>query len=408
MADTNEKLEEAQKEVVESTKNPNSFKTLAKNALNKANLSRYIGLVTVLAITIVLSLWTVGWNPEKIGWQKFVANTCILLFLGIYGLFFGEGEGKNFFKKLVTGLYQAVLGRFRKRVNSITAKGYVDALPDYISWRYQKDYENTCKMKMLSLRLFEQKILDLTDEQLEELKHNPIKVNDKLYFSKISEEQYKLIMDIKQGKVFVDYIDDYNFYLVEDATDGKQLVTIVKETNKRKEKISWKQRISRVVMILLVALIIAGFFIEIPVTPVGELTPEQLAAIKEARIQAAKDLLSRLADLVVSIASGINTARLLNLEDVFVLKYKDSFNTVFEACMDNKTFVRPDNQAKAKADYEQFQKEQEEAKARVVTPEIVEKLDEPEVRQIEEKPIVYGGCKDAGIESSTPTTEHLK
>ena len=229
-------------------------------------------------------------------------------------------------------------------------------------------------MKMLSVRVFDPTVCDLTDEQIEELRHKPIAISEDKHYSKLSEEQYNVVRAIKDGKIFVDYIDDYNFYLVEDNTNGKQLVTRVKETDARKLKISWQQRISRVFMIILFALILAGFFYDLPVTAgTGEeLTPEQLLAIKEAKIQAVKDLLSRISCLVVSIASGFNTARLLNLEDVFVLKYKTSYDSVFVGCMDNKTFVPMDIEAKAKQDYEQYEKEQEEARKNVVQPEVVE------------------------------------
>ena len=353
---------------------PKSFLEKAKSAFNRAQFSRYLGLLFVITFTVIISLWQVGWDPSRIGWEKFVANTAVLLFLGIYGLFFGEQEGGSLFKRLITGIYQVVRDEFLAIVEVIKRKAYVDSLPDYIVWRYQKDYENTCKMKMLSVRVFDPTVCDLTDEQIEELRHKPIAISEDKHYSKLSEEQYNVVRAIKDGKIFVDYIDDYNFYLVEDNTNGKQLVTRVKETDARKLKISWQQRISRVFMIILFALILAGFFYDLPVTAgTGEeLTPEQLLAIKEAKIQAVKDLLSRISCLVVSIASGFNTARLLNLEDVFVLKYKTSYDSVFVGCMDNKTFVPMDIEAKAKQDYEQYEKEQEEARKNVVQPEVVE------------------------------------
>lgn len=334
----------------------------AKSVFNKAKLSRYLGLIFVVIATITLSLWQVGWSPDKIGWDKFFANTSLLLFLGIYGLFFGENEGSSLFKNLVTGIYQAVRDKFFDVVDKIKAKGYVDALPDYIVWRYQKDYESTCKMKMLSVRLFDPEIANLSIEQIEELREHPIKISDDKCFSKISEEQYEVIIAIKTGKVFVDYIDDYNFYLVEDGSDGEQLVTRVKRTNIRKQKISWQQRLSRIFMIILLAAILAGFFIDLPqAIQTAEMTAEEIAAAeyaaKLARIQAAKDLSSRISTLAVSISSGINTSRLLNLEDVFVLKYKISYDTTFMGCMESGTFKRIDYKEKAKIDYEQYEKE---------------------------------------------------
>lgn len=344
----------------------NSFLYKAKNAFNRAQFSRYIGFLGVVIATVVISLYQVGWDPTKIGWNVFVANTALLLFLGIYGLFFGEGEGGSFFKRIITGAYQVARSLFLDIVDAIKKKNYTDALPDYIVWRYQKDYDNTCKMKMLSVRLFDMSILDLPDEKIEELRTKHIKIDENTYYSKISDAQYKVIKQIKSGEIFVDYIDDYNFFLNDENTDGEQQATRVKNTPKRKEKITWKQRISRVVMIFLVALIFAGFFKEAYGSG-AESAAEQAAAQQ----QAIRTLLTRISTLVVSIAAGINTARLLNLEDVFVLKYKKSYDEVFFTCMENKTFIPVDYKAKAKADYEEQVRQEEEALKNVITPELV-------------------------------------
>ena len=356
-----------------------SFLDKARAAFNRAQISRYIGLLTVVTLTIVISIWSVGWNPAKIGWEKFLANTSLLLFLGIYGLFFGENEGGSYFKKALTGIYQVVRDAFLAIVEAIKRKAYIDSLPDYIVWRYQKDYEYTCKMKMLSVRVFDPSVCDLTDEQIETLRREPLEISESKHYSRLSEKQYNAVRAIKNGEIFVDYIDDFNFYLVEEASDGKQMVTQVKETDERKEKIKWQQRLSRIGLIALLALILAGFFIDY--IPRENMTPEQLAEFKAQQIQAIKELFSRISCLIVSNVSGFHTARLLNLQDVFVLKYKISYLTVFEGCMDNKTFVPTDVETKAKEEYDKFKKEKEEALKNVVTPEPVLMIDSKEEKE---------------------------
>jgi len=355
------KTNETESNVEEQQNVANSFWFKAKNAFNRAQFSRYIGFIGVIVATVVISLYQVGWDPSKIGWSGFIANTALLLFLGIYGLFFGEGEGGSFFKRMITGAYQAARSLFLDIVNKITKKNYTDALPDYIVWRYQKDYENTCKMKMLSVRLFDKSILDLPDDKIEELRIKHIKIDENTYYSKISEEQYKVIRAIKDGEIFVDYIDDYNFFLNDENVDGEQQATRVKNTEKRKTKITWRQRISRVIMIFIVALIFAGFFKD-----------AYSSGGDDAQAQAIRTLLTRLSTLLISIAAGINTARLLNMEDIFVLKYKTSYDTVFYTCMENKTFVPVDYKQQAKKNYEEQEKREKEAAAKVITPEVVE------------------------------------
>ena len=335
---SDDKVEEAAQQTL-------SFKEKAKMAFNRANASRYLGFVGVVTATVVISLYQVGWNPWLIGWQTFIANTMILLFLGTYGIFFGESEGGSFFKKMITGLYQKVKYKFEYWVDRITREGYIDTFPDYITWRYQKDCDHIYHMKLLSVRIFDDAVLDLTKEQIEELKKHPMEVNGHP-FSMISDEQYAAIMDIIEGRVFVDYIDDYNFYIMETANDGVQQVTKVKQTDKRKEKISWKQRISRILMIAIVALIFAGFFKQ----PYGDGSAADQTSV----------LFSRLTVLLGSIASGINTARLLNLEDIYVLEYKVSYDKVMYYSIKNKSFVPVNYLEKAREDVDAYNRSLEE------------------------------------------------
>ena len=349
---TDEEIEEERKKGV-------SFKAQAKMYFNRANVSRYLGFVGVIIATVVVSLYQVGWDPTKIGWQAFMANVMSLLCLGTYGIFFGEAEGTNFLKKFVIGLYQKIKNIFNYWVDMITEAGYVDVLPDYITWRYQKDCEHAYRMKLLSVHLLDFTTLNLTREQLEILRNHPESF-DGVDYDRLSEEQYQVLVDIKDGKIFVDYIDDYNFFIMETDNDGVQKATKVKQTNKRKEKISWKQRFSRLAMIAVIALIIAGFFKE-------TMSGEGGGAASQSSM-----LVSRLTVLLGSVASGINTARLLNMEDIFVLEYKISYDKVMYYSIKNGSYEPIDYKAKAKKAVEQYHKDLEEAQKNIVEPEIVE------------------------------------
>lgn len=336
-----------------------SFLDKAKGFIAKAKLSRYLSLSAVITGIIVYSLLDVGWDPWKIGWNKFIANVSLLIFLGVYGMFFGENEGAQRFKSYVNGLYNSLVRELRKLVQKLLDKGYLDWLPDYIPWRYQKDYENACKTKLLSVRLFNPKIVDLNEDELKQLKSHPIQKGENEHYSTISQKQYEVIMAIKRGEVFVDYFDDYTFYIMEDNTEeGKQVVTKVKETPKRKEKISFQQRLSRLLMIVITALILAGFFKQ----------------VREGDSNAVSDMTSRFVTLFISVVAGFNTARLLNLEDIFVLKYKVSYDEVFYSACEHGKFKPVDYETKAKADYENYIKEQQEAAENVVDPEITTPL----------------------------------
>ncbi len=346
--------EEERKEEQEANNSP-SFLQKAKTAFNKAKASRYATLLVVVVATVIISLYQVGWRPDLIGWSAFIANTALLLFLGVYGMFFGETEGTNMFKQMPTGLFQKIKEKLDNIRAQIVSKGYLDKMPDYIVWRYQKDYENKCKMHLLSAKVFDNDLLKLTDEQLNELRYKAMEINGEP-FSKISDVQYQAIMDVRDGRVTLDYIEDHNFFIMETANDGVEQATRVKNTAKRKEKISWKQRVSRILFIVIIAVILAGFFKE---------NPQGGGADRTSM------LLSRLSTLLGSIASGFNTARLLNLEDIFVMEYKLSYNTVMFYSIENGTYVPLDIKEKARKDVEEQKKKDEEAIKNVVEAEVV-------------------------------------
>ena len=109
-------------------------------------------------------------------------------------------------------------------------------------------------------------------------------------------------------------------------------------------------------MIVIISLIIAGF-------------------IKESasgNSEATQQLVSRITVLLGSVASGINTARLLNLEDVFVLEYKTSYDKIMYYSVKNGSYIPVDHKEKAKKEVEEYKKTIEEAKANVVEPEVAE------------------------------------
>lgn len=372
-----------------------ALKSTVKTLFNRSQFVDFISLFAVLVLTIVLSLLTVGWDITKIGWRAYIVNLSFLLFLGIYGLFFGEKRGRTFFKTWIRGAYQAAKMGFLLIKNKIVNDGYADSLPDYLPWRYEKECQAAYKMKLASVKLFDMRILDLSDEDYSRLKREHIEVTigqEKVYFMKLSQKQIAVVDMLRAGELEIDYIEDYNYFLMDTPSDNIRIEKKVKESENRKRRIEKRQRISKLSYIVLFSIIAAGIFID-------QLTGQSGA-------QTAVNLLSRITTLTTSVICGFNTARILNLIDIEVLRFKTSYDEVFYAAMKNGTFHKINYQEVAKEAFDKQEKEKEEALKNVVDAEPVNQ--NIDVKQIEEKPIVYGGCKDAGIESSTPTTEHLK
>lgn len=322
--------------------NTSNFKKSLKSIADRIQISRLISFIIVVGMTIVFSLMSAGWNPLKINWGLFGANITFLLFLGIFGLLFGESFGESYYKKTIGKAFQFSRDQYLEVVDRISVKKYLDALADYLPWKYEKDCQKAYKTKLLSVRLFNEKILTLTDEQIEKLRKESIEVNVNEHYSKITEEQYKVIQDIRGGLVKVDYIDNPNFYINETDLTGEDEVSYIKTTEKRKEKIKWQQRASKLALIVFFSIISAGLIVD-------TLT-EQSAG------QTILNLFTRLTTLTTSVICGVNTSRLMNMEDVKVIKHKTAYLKTFEVSMDNKTFIPESYEEKAKREYEEQEK----------------------------------------------------
>lgn len=323
-----------------------NFKKNIKALFNRVKISNFLSLIVIFCMIILFSLWNIGWNPEKIGWEVFIVNLSFFIFLGVYGLFFGESTGRSYYKTIITGVYQVAREAFLSIKEKIVEKGYTDLLPDYITWRYQLDYNAECKRKLLSVRLFNNHILELTKDEIEKMHNEPIEkcwTEDSIeYFSKLSDKQYDVIKAILDGEISVDYIDDYNFYLMDTKSEEISLVTKIKSSEKTKMKITWQQRLSKVALIVLFALIGAGIAID--------------NINGQSNGQTLLNLIQRLSVLTTSIICGFNTARILNQEDVEVIKYKTSYLSVFFSSITSGNYKPLDYEQKAKKEYEENHK----------------------------------------------------
>lgn len=361
-----------EKKLPEAEESPSykTFKDKLKSMMNRSQIADVLTLFFVIILTTVMSLLSVGWDITKISWNTYIVNLTFLIFLGIFGLFYGEKTGRTFFKSYIIGAYQRVKRKFKEIKDKIINKSYTDALPDYLIYRYKKDYENECKKMLVSVKVFDTRVLDLPENEFLELQHNPItserfKNDEYPCFDKLSEKQFELVKKVREGTVELDYIDDHNFYLMNDTNgSGEKLVRRIINSEKRKRKIELRQRSSKLLLIVLFSAVFAGVFVD---TLTGQ-----------SASQTWMNLFSRMTTLLTSVVAGFNTARLLNNIDIEILEYKTSYLQVFYASLENKTYIPSDYKEIAKKHYEEYKKEQEESKKNIV---------EPEVLQIEDKTI---------------------
>jgi hypothetical protein len=230
----------------------------------------------------------------------------------------------------------------------------------------KKDDKAECRKRLSSLRIFNPRVLELSEDEIDKLYYEPIEKiwsadspypNKIEHFSRLSLEQYELVKNIVSGKIRLDYIEDYNFYLVDYNSSDEQLVTQVKNVEKIKIKILWKQRISKLLLTALFAVVGAGIALD--------------QANGQGSAQTIINLIQRIVVLVTSIFYGFNTARLMNKEDIKVMNYKTSYLSVFCSALENKEYIPLDYEEKARKEYEQNIKEKEEILENIVQPDVL-------------------------------------
>lgn len=204
---------------------------VSKSKLGKKRLMSYFAYLSIMAVTVVVSLYNVGFDFAKIVWERFASDLLIGYALTILLLMVSIGEGENTFQEQPNGRFYHYFTLFHQKVDELVSYALTGFFNDYA---HERIYENAKRIR-ISKTLTQSGIHDinyiyLTNAQLKELANGiPLETtlpNDtsgkKHFFDDITATQYESIMRIKNGGFFYKEIPANWFTNDFGATDGDQ------------------------------------------------------------------------------------------------------------------------------------------------------------------------------------------
>lgn len=181
---------------------------VSKSKIGRKRLMSYLAYLSIMAVTVVVSLYNVGFDFAKIVWERFASDLLIGYALTILLMMVSIGEGENTFQEQPNGRFFHYFSLFHQKVDELVAYALTGFFNDYA---HERIYENAKRIR-ISKTLTQAGIHDinyiyLTNAQLANLANGiPLETvlpNDKSekkhFFDDINKVQYESIMKIKNG-----------------------------------------------------------------------------------------------------------------------------------------------------------------------------------------------------------------
>jgi hypothetical protein len=331
---------------------PDDLLKAAKKYSDKKTVLAFLSFIIVLAITILSSIPEFVIKPEQILTTKFLTKLLMTLIIGVtalvcFILIGGTSNGMN----PVSEIYKA-REAFRTSAKDIIDH-YYSAFKQWIERvrRPAKQIEVN-KRVLRHIGITNLNYLDLDECDLRDLVKAPNKeLGDKYGVRQITEDQFKVIMAIKEGKTSLKFlnVDDY---LLEktigvDLTDEELLVNQFKKRN-------WifSEKVGSRILILVVVAVTFGCIGWSTIQTIGEDT-----SVAQRTFTIIWDILTKLATAISSAFIGFIDGGKFNDFDASYLQIKSNIHVQFR---EDKEFKPLTEQELAKEEYIQYHQKQEQ------------------------------------------------
>ena len=328
--------------------------------LNLKSVLRGFALVWMLALIVFMTITNVGIDDE-FNLLKWVGNSMILFGITVFGLFIGESIGVDRQKErvvrdgegnIVGGLYQKNLqdyNVFRKLVNEI-----IIYFPLFYNWfvpqRLESKKINYLIMNNVRPVEAERIVKYCTIDDYEELtQHLIVKVVDgeEIPVAKLVQDELDPVREVLSGQVKLE-LSGTAYYLQAFATSNNKDIIEQGEAYRKARK--FNKSSSRAIRL------VSGAFISFGI---GILAVNDF--ISGDDMQAWLNLVIRIANLFTAIVCGwISGAIDVKLEAQAIAN-KTEVLGIFKSAYEKHLFPIYDEEEKIKQEWEQYQKEKEEA-----------------------------------------------
>jgi len=335
------------------------FEKIAKGINRKIFLGLF-SIFTCLALIVVSSFVPFIIDPKRWQTNEFLTDelliAAIVIMSMVSAVFIGQaGNAQNPESKLAKSR-----SAFFKSLDIIVGKN-VNAFRQWVRKRLQPEDVKTVKERRLRrLGIDDVLILELDDDQLKALTQSaqkyPIERAPKeadrqgRYFKKITEEQFKGILEIKKTEFKMRFVEPEYYLSVKNLTDSRTVSERAINESKKKRFVLSSSIISKLVVTIVSAMIFASL-----VRDLNEAIDQAAAWAK---------FISRLWAMITSSFMGYMVGTQVNDIDA---EYIDMRVQVHTRYVQDYTFKPLSDQEEAKLEYEQALKQLEEQQQEPVT-----------------------------------------
>lgn len=323
--------------------NKDSFFEKIKRKFKNTDLKvilRFATFILGLLFIIITAIVHVGWSPDIIDVNQLISRILIMICISVFGILMGESFGIDRQKSKADGLYQNTLRKYNNALSLIDSIKLYFA--DFLMWYRAKETYNKQVAYLLNNEVLEAKeiVEHMKLEQVEELKHHAIQLENGKCVRAKNEDQIQAITKVLEGKIFVKSPDStYYLNAFTSVKTGSEL-EYGQHIDKAIKSNKTFQRTFKILTSLIFAIVWAGI-------TVGEF-------MKKDDVGAWVDLVMRLLMLVTCLYSGWLTAVIdVNLQSQ-KLSNKTNIIEKFRVAYNSKEFIPTDYEDLARIEYEQY------------------------------------------------------
>ena len=335
--------------------------------MNLKGTMRAFSIVWMLILIVVMTITNIGID-KNFNWITWISNSMILFGVAVFGLLIGESSGIDFQKEKENGLFQRTLRTYDDYRNSIDE--IIIYFPVFYDWylpkRITKKHIKFLRDGGMNNEKAELIVKYCSMEDFADLRNHPISktINGKtIYIAKLLEKEVEPVRMVLNGEVI--FKESGAAYYLQAFAESNQadimeVGEVIRQTRAKNRRTN---RAVRLVSGLLVSLAL------------GILTVNDFMKGNDA--QAWMNLVARITNLFTALLSGYLSGVSDVTKQANAIENKIDVLKMFKMSYEKKMFPILNEGEQAKRDFEQYQKEEQEAKDNVIDPEVV-KEEEPE------------------------------
>lgn len=339
--------------------------------MTKKTVYSVLGILGCLALTIVMSITGIGFNPDVfLTWNYWVAMI-IQFAIAIFAMITGRQIGDDTKRNKPDGQFRRELTNYSRQYKKIEGGGIFEFFEDWLDWYRERKIRRKIIVTLHDFGIKQKEVLDLDYSDLDNLLHpfvkdwtgtpyeekyyNKEKNESKTTFLSLTETQVEALKKIMEGYVTVPDVSASYFMDALKGTSVDEWDRAAKSGKKKGAKLAngYTYRI----FIILVSSLVTNGLISVPYENASDV---------------ALNIAMRIFILVTSMIWGIYLGmKIVDMDTVF-LTYKTYVLKKYCDEYESGKFKPESIEQKAAKEYNKYQEEERKARESVMTPELID------------------------------------